>query len=228
MSIDYFNKYLEQYLEDFYKIEDIQVVNSFIMSIDAEVYYSMIRHLKPNLVIEVGGGYSSLFADRALLASPNGSLDIIEPFPSDLLKKTLGTFITEKPVQEVELERFSELKENDILFVDSSHLVSQGSDVEFILNKVLPILSEGVHVHFHDIYLPHEYSEFYGKAVEWNEQEFVKKHVTDNPNYEVIWHASQLFDDNLEWMKSTFKSYGAMHHKFKKARPSSLWVKKLC
>ncbi len=45
----------------------------------------------------------------------------------------------------------------DILFVDTTHTVKLGSDVNFIILDVLPRLAPGVIVHFHDIFLPFEY-----------------------------------------------------------------------
>ena len=53
--------------------------------------------------------------------------------------------------------RFPPLGAGDILFIDSSHQVKPGSDVEFLLKAVLPLLPAGVRVHFHDIFLPDDY-----------------------------------------------------------------------
>lgn len=41
----------------------------------------------------------------------------------------------------------------DILFVDSIHVLKQGSDVNYILFEVLPVLKKGVVVHFYYIFL---------------------------------------------------------------------------
>jgi hypothetical protein len=56
------------------------------------------------------------------------------------------------PVQDVDLEVFDILEANDVLFVDSSHVVKIGIDVQHILSKILPRLKPGVHVHFHDVF----------------------------------------------------------------------------
>jgi hypothetical protein len=44
------------------------------------------------------------------------------------------------------------------LFVDSTHSVKPGSDVNHLILSVLPQLYSGTWVHFHDIYWPFDYS----------------------------------------------------------------------
>ena len=72
---------------------------------------------------------------------------------------TEGTVVRwlKQPVQSTEPALFGELAERDILFIDSSHQLKPGSDVEFLLEKALPHLAKGAHVHFHDIFLPDPY-----------------------------------------------------------------------
>jgi len=65
--------------------------------------------------------------------------------------------IETKFVQQIELDRFEELEENDILFVDSSHVGKVHSDVLHIIFKVLRRLRKGVIVHIHDVLWPFEY-----------------------------------------------------------------------
>src|SRR5207237_815930 len=50
-----------------------------------------------------------------------------------------------------------DLESNDILFIDSSHVVRCGGDVTFLVLEVLPRLRPGVLVHFHDVFFPREY-----------------------------------------------------------------------
>ena len=44
-----------------------------------------------------------------------------------------------------------------MLFVDATHTVKPGSEVNRIILDVLPRLDAGVFVHFHDIYFPYDY-----------------------------------------------------------------------
>ncbi len=132
----------------------------------------MVRTLQPKRIVEVGSGHSTRFLARAVA---DGALETritaIDPQPRASLEG-LSIRWLRQPVQSTELARFEELQERDILFIDSSHQVKPGSDVEFLLEKVLPRLAKGVRVHFHDMFLPDPY------PVSWtwrryNEQEAV-------------------------------------------------------
>jgi len=81
-------------------------------------------------------------------------------------------------VQEVDAEPFEDLAAGDILFVDSSHQNKAGSDVEFLLNRVVPRLPAGVRLHFHDIFLPDDYPEHWAWR-RYNEQNFIKDLLPD-------------------------------------------------
>lgn len=161
---------------------------------DAICLYSMIRHLKPERVIEVGSGYSScvtldtneLFFGNAIGCS------FIEPYPALLL-----SLITEADkgrveiiptaLQEVSLEYFSALRENDILFVDSTHVSRVNSDVNYIFFEILPTLNSGVYVHFHDIFYPFEYPKdwvYEGRA--WNEAYLLRAFLQYNDSFKIV------------------------------------------
>ena len=69
----------------------------------------------------------------------------------------LGIDVIESTVQEAGTAPFSALAPGDVLSIDSSHVLMPGSDVDFLLGRVLPMLPDGVWVHFHDIFLPDDY-----------------------------------------------------------------------
>ncbi|WP_369410476.1 class I SAM-dependent methyltransferase [Pontibacter qinzhouensis] len=52
---------------------------------------------------------------------------------------------------------FQQLEANDILFIDSSHIIRPQGDVLFEYLEVLPTLKSGVIVHVHDIFTPKDY-----------------------------------------------------------------------
>jgi hypothetical protein len=52
---------------------------------------------------------------------------------------------------------FAGLAPGDVVFIDSSHILMPGTDVDLLFNGVLPALPRGVHVHVHDVYLPDGY-----------------------------------------------------------------------
>jgi hypothetical protein len=95
---------------------------------DASVYYSLLRHLRPNRVIEVGGGFSTLLASHAAERNGNTRVICIEPYPRSFLERGLPLVSLDRRLaQDVEMEVFEELGDGDILFIDSSHVVKTGS-----------------------------------------------------------------------------------------------------
>ena len=72
-------------------------------------------------------------------------------------------------LQALSFEPFAVLEAGDMLFIDSSHILMPGSDVDILLNRVLPMLPKGVLVHIHDIFLPFDYPAIWGWRA-YNEQ----------------------------------------------------------
>ena len=132
--------------------------NDFFSGFDAAVYYSLIRHLQPQRIIEIGGGYSTRIAGKALARNGKGRLTCIEPFPeARLLTADTNVEIIQKRVEQIDVDFFACLEAGDILFIDSSHAVKFGSDVCYEFLEVLPRLNPGVWIHVHDIFFPHDY-----------------------------------------------------------------------
>jgi hypothetical protein len=131
---------------------------------DAIFLYCFIRHLKPKRIIEVGSGFSSglMMDTNQLLFGNSMSVTCIDPYPEVLRSVILpgdANLITliEKPVWEVGSDVFTELRSRDILFIDSTHVSKIGSDVNYLFFEILPVLSRGVHIHFHDVFHSFEY-----------------------------------------------------------------------
>ena len=163
--------------------------------IDASIYHSMIRHFQPGHIIEVGCGYSTLVALNALELNGSGRITCIEPFPPEFLGAQIHRLaaLHTIPAQNAPLEIFDALEPGDFLFVDSTHVSRIGSDVNFLVLKVLPRLKPGVIIHFHDIFLPFEYPrEWVIDKIFWNEQYLLLAFLMFNPEFEVLFasHAS--------------------------------------
>lgn len=123
--------------------------------LDAAAAYAMVRGLEPRRIVEVGSGHSTRFLARAVADGQlKTRITSIDPKPRASLAGLEIEWIA-TPVQRV--AAFPPLGAGDILFIDSSHQVKPGSDVEFLLKAVLPLLPAGVHVHFHDIFIPDDY-----------------------------------------------------------------------
>jgi len=129
--------------------------------IESEFLHAFIQDTRPPQVIQVGCGVSTAVMLRAA-AEAGHSMDVIcvDPFPSDFLKKAAeeGRIrLIDSPAQELEPGFFEGLADNGLLFIDSSHVVGPGSEVNLLVLEVLPRLRPGHWIHFHDIYFPYDY-----------------------------------------------------------------------
>jgi hypothetical protein len=180
--------------------------NRFYESVDAETLYAMIRRLAPGRIVELGSGMSTLvMADaRARAALEDSEYVVYDPYPAPELTDTLAEVARLAPVSvtDIPLADFRSLRSGDVLFVDTTHTVKVGGDVNRIVLDVLPILAPGVYVHFHDIYLPWEYPrEFLAeRSFFWAEQYLVQAFLAFNRHFEVLFgtHGLQrLFPEEL-------------------------------
>ena len=127
--------------------------------LDAALLYTLVRERPPRRIVEVGSGHSTRFAVRAVRdAGAATSILCIDPEPRARLDG-LPVRLVPTTVQAADPELLSRLAPDDILFIDSSHIAVPGSDVDYLLNAVLPALPPGVLVHLHDIFLPDPYPE---------------------------------------------------------------------
>jgi len=199
--------------------------NAFFNGFDAAVYYSLIRHLQPQRIVEIGGGYSTQLADRALARNGTGKLTCIEPYPEDRLNGAkLDIELITKRVEEIDIDLFSSLDANDILFIDSSHTVKFGSDVCFEFLEVLPRLKPGVWIHVHDIFFPHDYPEEWliERRQAWNEQYLLEAFLSFNSRFSVQLANHWFCLDHLDaaarlWPRALTPNYGAC----------SFWMKRI-
>lgn len=125
--------------------------------LDAAAAYAMVRRLRPRRIVEIGSGHSTRFLARAVADARLATrITAIDPRPRASLAG-IGVELVPKPVQQAGDAPFGALVAGDFLVVDSSHVLMPGTDVDFIVNRVLPGLPAGTLVHFHDIFLPADY-----------------------------------------------------------------------
>ena len=176
---------------------------------DVLVAYCMVRHFRSRRIIEVGSGFSSLVLGQAAAKNNDSTLICIDPFPSELLRKgsvpALQSLI-ESRVQDVGLELFSQLEAGDILFIDSSHTVKVGGDVNYLFLEVLPRLKPGVIVHVHDIFFPFDYPRDWmvDEFRFWTEQYLLQAFLIFNSEFEVLLSNSYLYHCHLSELKAAF------------------------
>ena len=130
--------------------------------IESELLAAFISSQDVAKVLQIGCGLSTaVMLDSA--AKQNKPLEItcIEPFPNSYLLRLAEQEqirLIPKIAQLVTIETYTQLTAGDLLFVDSTHTVAPGSEVNRIILEVLPRLQIGVWVHFHDIYFPYDYT----------------------------------------------------------------------
>jgi len=196
----------------------------------ASALHSMIRKIKPKRVIEVGSGKSSLVIADAIKANKTDTeYTIIDPYSSientELFPK--NTKLVLEQVENIDLSTFKKLSENDILFIDSSHVCKIGSDVNFEILEVLPSLKKGVYIHFHDIPLPYEYSKTYATApgfrMFWTESYLLQAFLSNNDNFKIILPMAYIQKSHTEEFRKLFPkgdsatSWGS----------GSIWIKRV-
>lgn len=166
--------------------------NGFFESGDAEFLYNMIRLFKPRRIFEIGSGQSTLLAasaaeaNRAADASYQCEHLCIEPYEVKWLDE-LNVNVIRKPVELIDTALFRQLEKNDILFIDSSHMIRPQGDVLFEYFEILPILKSGVLIHIHDIFSPKDYLEEWIQSVcFWNEQYLLEAFLSYNSEFKII------------------------------------------
>jgi hypothetical protein len=189
-------------------IADFYFNNGAFDGLDALVLYCIIRHFKPKTVVEVGSGWSTRIAAKACLKNRASKLISIEPYPYDFLTKGFPGLTQQIPkqIQEIDITFFDRLGKNDILFIDSSHTVKVGGDVNYLFLEVLPCLRKGVIVHVHDIFIPYEYPRNWIKKEYrfWNEQYLLQALLTNNNNIEILFANSYMGREYKRELKRVF------------------------
>jgi hypothetical protein len=163
--------------------------NTQFSHFDAVLYYSMIRHLEPKRVVEIGGGFSTLLASAAVRRNGSTRIRCVEPYPRPFLERGLQRVdLIRQAVDAVPLALFDELEEGDILFYDGTHISKTGSDVNHVLLRIFPLLRKGVWIHVHDIYLPFEYPRAWSDEhlLYWNEQYVLAALISNSRKFEVV------------------------------------------
>jgi len=183
--------------------------NGSFESGDAEYLYQIIRLIRPRRLFEIGSGHSTLVAMRAIRRNrdEDATYDCkhicVEPYEMPWLERT-GVAVIRKRVEDLDIAFFSELRRDDILFIDSSHVIRPQGDVLFEYLELLPTLADGVIVHIHDIFSPRNYPPLW--IVEdvkfWNEQYVLEAFLSNNPDWRIIGALNYLRHNHYDRLKA--------------------------
>lgn len=169
---------------------------SWFPSLDAAVAYALVRERKPQRIVEVGSGHSTRILAKAECGV--GEISAIDPMPRADVAGLPGVRVVPSTLQATPPSVFDGLKAGDLLFIDSSHILMPGSDVDILLNRVLPGLPAGALVHIHDIFLPYDYPAAWGWR-NYNEQQGVLPLLSSGawrPIFSSVW-ATRRMEDRL-------------------------------
>lgn len=167
--------------------------NFFYAEGDARIAFALLRRVQPRRIVEIGGGYSTaLFLDMRdryltrltdyLCAEPDPARlrSLMRPGDEARLRLVPSTF------DALPAAAFAALDRDDVLFIDSSHVVKIGSDVATLVFEILPTLAPGVLVHVHDIFWPFEYpQQWYAEGRAWNEAHFMRAFLMFNTGFSI-------------------------------------------
>ena len=188
-------------------------------TLDACAAYALVRHHKPARIVEVGSGHSTRFLAAAL---EEGAITAIDPAPRADISRLPRVSVVRQTVHRADPSVFAALGAGDLLFIDSSHILMPGSDVDLLFGRVLPMLPPDTLVHIHDITLPDDY------PVEWawrnyNEQQGVMPLLLSEC-YEVMFSSPYAVTRMSERVA---RSVAARLPRHPKSRSTSLWLRKL-
>lgn len=174
--------------------------NDWFSYSDAIFLYCFLIKYSPTRIIEVGSGFSSAVMLDTIDSNSlwNPEVTFIEPYPDRLMTllredDKQKVKLIDKKIQDVPLDVFSALEAGDLLFIDSSHVVKCGSDLQLLMFEILPRLKPGVFVHFHDVFYPFDYpSEWLNEGKYWNENYFLRAFLSYNSEWQIVFFNSYI------------------------------------
>ncbi len=198
-------------------------------SVDAELLYAMVRAGRPGRVVELGSGYTTLLINAAVRrnAADGAATEHVayDPYPRSFIVgdgRLDGTRLEPVSALDVPEATFRAMDAGDILFVDTTHTVKLGSDVNHIVFEALPLLAPGVVVHFHDIFLPFEYPRAWFETMSyfWAEQYLLQAFLMYNDAFDVQLPAQLLARDYAQRLAAVIPSAASG------ASPGALWLRR--
>jgi len=196
------------------------------------VLYSLLRIHRPSRVLEVGSGYTTMLISSALrrnreLGLGVADLTVVNPHPESGPPGHLdgASKVIRARIQDAGRAELSALQAGDVLFIDASHVLSIGSDVQYLIGEVVPRLAAGVLIHFHDVFFPFEYPRRWVMEEHrfWSEQYALQAFLAFNESFETLWSSSWMAAEHpseLARAFGPFEVHGGVP-------PSSLWLRRV-
>jgi hypothetical protein len=232
---------IARYLEEFLTYPNYADVKKMgfgpgYTAVDALTLYMMIRHLKPRRYIEVGSGVSTYYCSLAAQRNESDGYPLlitcIEPNPYEKLSTIPGIQVVVKKVEEADISIFQQLQENDVLFIDSSHILRLDGDVPFLVLEILPILNVGVVTHVHDIPYPYNFPYppdlwIFGQVwpMFWNEAMLLQAFLAFNRDFKVSMSTPLIRHFDEAFLKQSIPMYESVQQNPNTF--SSIWLRRI-
>lgn len=218
--------------------------NPYFSYSDAIICYCLIAQFRPSRIVELGSGYSTACMLDAVqnnkLATRINCYDLNHERTEELIRIAEWRDRVElhySDVRNLDEDVFRNLKDGDILFVDTSHVSKYGSELHSILFKYLPILKPGVIIHFHDVFRHFEYPpSWLREGIYWNEQYLLRAFLQNNIQYEILLFSDLMEHEHEEWYKVNMPLCLQLHERYiygankgqliQHIRGQSLWLRK--
>ena len=229
------NLTFQEEFKNFINIQDkldnesaFQLPNRSFDAGDAEFLFNYVRYLKPSKVIEVGCGQSTKIISHALFLNQQETGIVsqhrcIEPYEAPWLDIFDNIEVIRAKIETTDHSIFTELETNDLLFMDSSHIIRPQGDIIKEYLEIIPSLQSGVIVHSHDIFSPRDYLESWitDNVFFWNEQYILEATLSNNRSYEIIAALNFLKHDHFNALQKVCPFLT------KASEPGSFYFKKI-
>ena len=196
---------------------------------DAEFLYSMTRRVKPRRILEIGSGFSTLLMQEAIAANRADDpayrcrLVCVEPYEMHWLEAIPGVELLRQKIETLDERYVRELGKNDILFIDSSHVLRPQGDVVHAYLELLPLLAPGVLVHLHDIFTPRDYPERWviDEVRLYNEMYLFEAFMSCNSRFRIIAALNFLAHRHPAKLAAKFPVF---RERAASSEPGSMWL----
>ena len=217
---------LSPYLAEFEPPTGFAWEGSMYGPVEVDVLYAMVRHHRPGRIVELGSGSSSLIIAAAARRNAVDGRPVrytaYDPYAGESVRQGVDGLAPEQiSAVNVPMAEFEALGEGDILFIDTTHTVKLGSEVNRLVLDVLPTLRPGVLVHVHDIFLPYEYPRgFFDKGLYWGEQYLLQAFLTQNSSWDIVLPLYALWRDRPDEVARRVRSFTPQ------AGPGAFWMRR--
>jgi predicted O-methyltransferase YrrM len=186
--------------------------------LDGAAAYTAVKKFKPRRILEIGSGDSTFYLAEASKGR-NTEITCIDPNPRRAVEALPVQFLR-RMLNNKDAERCALLEENDILFIDSSHIMLPGMDVDIQINRCFPKLKPGVLVHLHDIFLPDNYPSH------WRERRYSEQNALIGwiiaGYFDVVYPSHYVLTRHWSLIEQEFRHYPITQTR----SAGSLWLKK--